>query len=255
MERSDNELAAGEAYVQPRSASEQVRDPRFPLAVRGYDRRAVEQYVAGVAQLVYDLESSHSPEAAVQRALAEVGEQTTGILQRAHQTAEEITTRAQIEADQQLRRADQEADQLRREAEAFAAQLAVDTRNLWEERQRLIEDVRQLADDVLATAEEAGERLHEPRLRREGGGQSVHPALGMDEAAALSDDQPTGETYAADDPPTGETYAVEDPPTGETYVEDDPPSGDTNVAQDPRTGDSGVEDDPPTGEIGPLPGR
>ena len=40
--------------------------------------------------------------------------------------------------------------------------MIVDTRALWEERQRLIEDIRQLADDVLGTADDAIERLKLP---------------------------------------------------------------------------------------------
>ena len=49
--------------------------------------------------------------------------------------------------------------------------MIVDTRLLWEERKRLIEDVRQLADEVLATADDAIERvkLPEPLLEREAG--------------------------------------------------------------------------------------
>ncbi|HYN90959.1 MAG TPA: hypothetical protein VER75_03480, partial [Thermoleophilaceae bacterium] len=46
-------------------------------------------------------------------------------------------------------------------------QLVVDTRLLWEERQRLIEDIRQLADEVLATADDATERVSLPRMLRE----------------------------------------------------------------------------------------
>ena len=38
----------------------------------------------------------------------------------------------------------------------------VDTRLLWEERQRLIEDLRHLADEVLGTADDALERLKLP---------------------------------------------------------------------------------------------
>ena len=38
----------------------------------------------------------------------------------------------------------------------------MDTRRLWAERQHLIEEVRRLADEVLATAEDAMERLTPP---------------------------------------------------------------------------------------------
>jgi hypothetical protein len=45
--------------------------------------------------------------------------------------------------------------------------VVVDTRLLWEERQRLIEDIRQLADEVLATADDALERVKMPEPLRE----------------------------------------------------------------------------------------
>ena len=40
--------------------------------------------------------------------------------------------------------------------------MIVDTRALWDERQRLIEDIRQLADEVLGTADDALDRLKLP---------------------------------------------------------------------------------------------
>ena len=53
---------------------------------------------------------------------------------------------------------------LRQQADAYSEQLIVDTRILWEERQRLLQDIRQLADEVLATAEDASERVAQPAL-------------------------------------------------------------------------------------------
>ena len=55
----------------------------------------------------------------------------------------------------------------RQQADAYAEQVVVDTRLLWEERQRLIEDIRQLADDVLRTAEDAHERVTLPEMLAE----------------------------------------------------------------------------------------
>ena len=60
----------------------------FPSALRGYDRIAVDAYVRRTSQLVAELHATRSPEAAVRRALERVGEQISGILQRAHETAE-----------------------------------------------------------------------------------------------------------------------------------------------------------------------
>ena len=59
---------------------------------------------------------------------------------------------------------------LRQQADAYSEQLIVDTRILWEERQRLIQDIRQLADEVLATAEDASERVSPAGADQRAGG-------------------------------------------------------------------------------------
>ena len=145
------------------SASEQVRETSFPLALRGYDRRAVDEYVAELTQLVDELEGRQLREKVVQRALDEVGEQTASILQQAHEAADELAARSRAQAEGRLQRAEREAELLKAEADKYAEQVAVDTRRLWKERQALIEEVRRLADEVLATADEAMERLTPPQ--------------------------------------------------------------------------------------------
>jgi DivIVA domain-containing protein len=144
------------------SVSERLRDVAFPLAVRGYDRRAVDDFVDEVRAVVADLEARQTREGVVQKALDELGEETAGILQRAHETADEITSRSRAKADGRLHRAEREAEIVKRDADQYSEQVVADTRLLWEERQRLIEDIRQLADDVLATADDAIERLKLP---------------------------------------------------------------------------------------------
>ena len=143
-------------------ASERVRDADFPLTVRGYDRRAVDEYVAELTELVDELEGRQLREKVVQRALDEVGEQTAGILQQAHETADELSARSRAQAEGRLQRAEREAELAKAEADKYAEQVAVEIRRLWEERNQLIEDVRRLADEVLATADDAAERLKTP---------------------------------------------------------------------------------------------
>jgi DivIVA domain-containing protein len=143
-------------------ASERVRDADFPLTVRGYDRRAVDEYVAELTELVDELEGRQLREKVVQRALDEVGEQTAGILQQAHETADELSARSRAQAEGRLQRAEREAEVAKTEADKYAQQVALEIRRLWEERNQLIEDVRRLADEVLATADEAAERLKTP---------------------------------------------------------------------------------------------
>jgi DivIVA domain-containing protein len=143
-------------------ASELLRDVSFPLAVRGYDRRAVDEFVDELRTLVGDLEAHQTREGVVQKALDELGEETAGILQRAHETADEIAARSRAQADGRLQRAEREAEIVKRDADEYAEQVVVDTRLLWDERQRLIEDIRHLADVVLGTADDAIERLKLP---------------------------------------------------------------------------------------------
>ena len=161
---ADFDTAEFRATRFTRSASDEIADRSFPVVMRGYDRAAVDAFVAEVAQLVSDLESRQSQEAVVQRALAEVGEETTSILQRAHETADEIAARSRAQAEGRIQRAEREAELVRRQADAYSEQIVVDTRRLWEERQQLIEDIRRLADDVLGTAEDALERVSMPRM-------------------------------------------------------------------------------------------
>jgi DivIVA domain-containing protein len=190
-----------------RSAAESIRERSFPVAVRGYDRRAVDEFMEEMLELVTELEARQSREAVVQRALDEVGEETAGILQRAHETADEIAARSRAQAEGRIQRAEREADIVRRQADEFSEKVIVDTRLLWEERQRLIEDIRQLADEVLATADDAMERVTPP-----------DPIA--DEPATLQEPlslQPAAEGLPteAHDAPT----EVHDPPTAEVELD------------------------------------
>ena len=48
-----------------RSASDRIADREFPLAVRGYDRHAVDDFVQEVIEIVADLEGRQTREAVV----------------------------------------------------------------------------------------------------------------------------------------------------------------------------------------------
>ena len=161
---ADSDTTEFETSRFRRSAIERIANRDFPLAVRGYDRGAVDAFVQEVLALVSELEGRQTRETVVQRALDEIGEETAGILQRAHETADEIASRSRAQAEGRIQRAEREAEMLRQQADAYSEQLVVDTRILWEERQRLIQDIRQLADEVLATAEDAGERVTQPAM-------------------------------------------------------------------------------------------
>ncbi len=145
-------VAAATAH-DPRLA--EVRDVEFPIALRGYEREAVDAYVKRVNRLVSDLEASRSPDAVVRRALDQVGEETSGILQRAQETASEITARSRASADDRIREAEREASAVTADAEERVRELEADFGRIWAERDRLLKEVRDLAERLLATADDA----------------------------------------------------------------------------------------------------
>jgi DivIVA domain-containing protein len=260
-------------------AAELLRDVSFPLAVRGYDRRAVDEFVEELRALVADLEAHQTREGVVQKALDELGEETAGILQRAHETADEIAARSRAQADGRLQRAEREAEILKRDADEYAEQVVVDTRLLWDERQRLIEDIRHLADVVLGTADDAMERLKlpaqiadvEPQAEQAGGtvtpiphplsiarepgpdpesdpsvpydleAPDEEPDAGADWAAGEQDPETTA-AWPEEDPDAAAPYAVDD-----EYVEEDAEA--TQAWPAPAAGEEPApEDEPPAGD-------
>jgi hypothetical protein len=134
-------------------------DAQFPSALRGYDRMSVDEYVAQTRRLVAELQATRSPEAAVRRALERVGEQISGILQRAHETAEQITAQSRIEAEDRLQQARNEAVEIAGAAEQRVRDLDGDTDRIWLERQRIVADAEDLAGQLLALAKTAAERF------------------------------------------------------------------------------------------------
>jgi DivIVA domain-containing protein len=136
-----------------------VRDASFPIALRGYDRDAVDDYVREVNRIIAELEVGRSPRSAIRFALDQVSDETRGILERAHETADEITARSRSQADDRLQWAEREA----RDAIAAATQrvqdLDADAEKVWQERHRLIEDIVQVAEQLTALAEDAEVRF------------------------------------------------------------------------------------------------
>ena len=164
-ERGDHEQVTGSLERVVGSATvgdsrlAEVRDVAFPIALRGYEREAVDAYVKRVNRLISDLEASRSPDAAVRRALEQVGEETSGILQRAQETASDITARSRASADDRIREAERQARALTADAEERVRELEADFGQIWAERDRLVEEVRDLAERLLATADDATERF------------------------------------------------------------------------------------------------
>ncbi len=186
------------------SAADKVLNQTFPMVLRGYDREAVDAWKSEIARLIDELEQQAPRDAVVNRALEEVGEQTSAILKQAHEAADEITSRSRSQADGRLRRAEGEADITVRDAEKRAQQLETDMTALWEERARLLEDMRQLADEVLGVADDALDRMAPPE--RDGGQTTDEVAVGPEEGAQAGSDEPT-----AVEPPSPEAATAERP--------------------------------------------
>jgi DivIVA domain-containing protein len=239
-------------FERDQRPSEQLANVTFPLAVRGYDRRAVDDFVESVRSLVADLEARQTREGVVQKALDELGEETAGILQRAHETADEIASRSRAQADGRLQRAEREAELVRREADEYSEQVVTDTRILWDERQRLIEDLRQLADEVLGTADDALERLKlpdplavteqegEPTTAEEAAGPIPHPL-------SLAREPDPGIPYDLEVPP-----AEQDPEATEAWPID--AEQDPDATQAYEVEEAAEDEDSGTVELEALPG-
>jgi DivIVA domain-containing protein len=129
----------------------EIRDVSFPGAVRGYDRGAVDAYVRQVNRVIAELEVSRSPQAAVRHALDRVGRQTSGILQRARETADEISASAWAEADRTTARASEKAEEMSARANT--------------EAEETIARAKAEADEVIARSRtEAADRLQRLEL-------------------------------------------------------------------------------------------
>ena len=193
-ERPEETTAAAPRRARRRSAADKVRAAQFPVAMRGYDRATVDSWRQEIAELIERLEEQQPREAAVKRALDEVGHETSSILQRAHEAAEEITARSRSQAEGRLQRAEREADATLRDAEDRLQTLEDDIGTMWEQRARLIDDMRQLADEVLGVADDALDRMPLPQATDgEGPGGSDTDDTTAEVAAVDGDaDRPAG---------------------------------------------------------------
>ena len=184
--------------VRKRTTADKVRAKGFPAAMRGYDREAVDAWREEIAELVTRLEEQEPADTAVRHAIDEVGRETSSILQRAHESASEIEARSRSQAEARLAEADREAELTVREAEERADRLEEDTRSIWEQRLRLIDEMRQLADEMLGVADDALERADPPSGRRPEPGDEPEPddqskPAGVDLLDTV-EDEPTLET-------------------------------------------------------------
>jgi cell division septum initiation protein DivIVA len=220
----------------------------FPSALRGYDRIAVDAYVQKTSQLVAELQATRSPESAVRRALERVGEEVAGILQRAHDTAAQITAQSRSEAEDRLEAVRREAAEIITGAQARVRELDAETDRIWAERHRIVEDTRGLARELLTLTETAAERFpaDEPAETEAPPGDGVGaPADDEAEPAApeLFSTRDEGDREARLDQRTGEARHDDEPDIESTAVLPtvDPPRAERTRAEPPRVEPSRFE--------------
>lgn len=201
------DLSSLPATKQARRSRPTLPDADFPLVLRGYDRASVDAYVKRASQLLVELQATRTPEGAVSRALERVGEEVSGILSRAHETAEQITTESRRAADDRLQQAQREAVEITTNARAHLRNLDADTDRIWAERDRIIEDARELARELVELAEAAAQRF--PPIEEE---DATEKAEIEDEKAI--DDEPTdaGRPIEEDEGAIGDWRTLEKQP-------------------------------------------
>jgi cell division septum initiation protein DivIVA len=221
-----------------------VVEADFPSSLRGYDRMAVDEYVRRTRQLVAELQATRSPEAAVRRALERVGEQISGILQRAHETAEQITAQSRSEAEDRLEQARAEAAQIADAAEQRVRDLDADTDRIWLERQRIVADAEDLAAQLQGLATTAAERFPADPEAADGDAADAiaadPEAPDADVADAIAAEPGAGDAIATE-PGAGDAIATE-PEAGDGETADAAEGAEEAEATDP--GAPGVGADP-----------
>ena len=164
----------------PEAEIAELRDARFPMAMRGYDRAAVDEFVGRVNRVIAELQITAAPESAIRHALEQVTDETKGLLERAHETADEITRRSRSQADDRLQRAEREAQQLEEASEEEARKLRADAahearevreaaareaREVREAAQREAREIREAAEARVAELEADAQAIREEKAR------------------------------------------------------------------------------------------
>lgn len=99
-----------------------------------------------------------SPDAVIERALADVGEETSAILRRARKAAEEIIADAETQARERTAAAEAQALEAREDADRYSARVRA-------EGEEVLNDARAQADQVASQAAAEARRVREDAER------------------------------------------------------------------------------------------
>jgi DivIVA domain-containing protein len=171
--RDTRAMAAQDEHPKQRQVPAEIRNATFPVAVRGYDRKAVEAYVKRVNRVIAELEVTRSPQAAVRHAVEQVQEQTRSVLEEARSSAEKINATAEKEADEIVAQAkakaadlvvsaSTESDRIRAESDERIAQAKAQAERIVAEAKANAEQHRhEVEAELEQRREEAEARLKE----------------------------------------------------------------------------------------------
>jgi transcription elongation GreA/GreB family factor len=156
---------------------------RFPVAPLGYNRAAVEHYVAELERELDELRTERPPAISITEEIERLGDQTASILVVAHDQAHETTRLAQEQADRCIADAASNAVAITEQAKQQLRELDIETDSVWHERRRLIEDIRTTATALFALAEDAIDRFPE-----DAGDRSSEQGSTVESAALQAED-------------------------------------------------------------------
>jgi cell division septum initiation protein DivIVA len=227
--------------VDPLPPAEPSRK-RFPTALHGYDRDAVEDYIDGLeqelGQMAAKLSAQRQPTSTIEAELTRVGEETSAILRVAHEQAAEITKRARVEADRCIADAAANAVKMTEDAKRNLRQLDSETDAVWAERVRLIEDVRNVATSLFSLAEDACDRFPEDAER---GAATISVSAMRPEPKAAPTPEPAAPPAAEQNPlPAPESGAAAPPPSDTPAPGTPPPATPAGAAAWPSAPPSPV---------------
>lgn len=123
-----------------------VTGVEFSGSRRGYDRDEVDQYVERVSRIVVELEAMRSPDAVIERALADVGEETSAILRRARRAGDEILADAEAQAQERTSHAEAKTRALREDADQYSARVRADS-------EQVLADARSQGKEIISQAQ------------------------------------------------------------------------------------------------------
>jgi len=138
---------------------------RFAIVRRGYERDAVDEYVAqleaelaGLDQELGAVRGGSASAAEVETEIRRIGEQTSAVLMAAHEQREEIVRQAQAEADQCVADARAKATAVTTESERRLRELGAQSNAAQSERDRLLDELRTISAALTTVVDSAQER-------------------------------------------------------------------------------------------------